>query len=561
MLFRSKQWLRLQTYWDNNPEKFAEFYSRIDDSMLAEGGIFEGLTREEALFKYERISTWNLTNHRETLEKLDTFFRDCDGSAELVFTEQDKNVINDVMDNGSIRNVEGSSNVRVTARLGNDCGTESTLSTEKITTSSIQTTATTVDTPTQPAAEVPPTQFTQLEDVNRYENTSQLNASLYKSNNLYNGELVKDNLSAEDPLVNAVNKEVMIENSGISATDTNISTDVASNNITDGASTGNDNSIFTRKDDIIIDNTISAEDNSLESNTLFTQKDDIIVDNTVDVDASEVSNNSSENVNSETSAEGTTDNIATKSEIIEGIDNVEEGTPAAGNIEARGGYENSGITQKQYERMQTFFKNSYGENAYEDFASRITDDMRAKGGIFEGLSVEQSMYSIQQMIAWSDDQTGKFATEITNIVNYLKDCDDAISVTYDQDIKAVIDSVNENGTIDGVTGTKPVIVRYFQANDCGEAGTYGLEAGTDGVTNPGGDGFTRLFRRTWTETPEPVFTHAETVNIYTQNQEPINVSLNKGNGLVFGEEIKTVDATEAIVDAKNVKIRIENTGR
>ena len=251
-------------------------------------------------------------------------------------------------------------------------------------------------------------------------------------------------------------------------------------------------------------------------------------------------------------------NATTHSEIIEGTENVEQGTPAAGNIEARGGYENSGITPKQYDRMQTFFRNSYGENAYEEFASRITDDMRAKGGIFEGLSVEQSMFSIQQMIAWSNDQTGAFSNEITNMVNYLKECDDAILTTDAQAIKDIIDSVNENGTIDGVTGTSATMVRYFQTGPCGEAGTYGLETGAKGVTHPSGDGFSRFFKRTWTETPTPIF--EEDTSTQSFEYEELNVSLNKGNNLMFGDKIGDVNHEDAIIEATKRNIRIEVDG-
>ena len=576
-------WKRLQTYWDYSPEKYAEYYLKIDDSMLAEGGIFEGLTREQALFKYERLSTWNLLSQRETLAKLDAFFRDCDGSAELVFTEQDKNVLNDVMQDGSIRNVKGTLNIRVDARLGNDCGTESKLVVEKLSTTTMSTTTTTtVDITTQPAAEVAPVQFTQAEEVNINNEGTQLKASLYKSNNLYNGELVEDNIDAEKAVIEPVNKDIRIEDTelaGANTTDANSTTNnntnpveanivfthkedvIINNTINDGTTSIENNVAFSSREDIIINSTVNTETTSIENSELFTSKEEVSLDNTGDTNTLDDSGNSSENVNNETSNTETTDFIATKSEIIEGVDNVEEGTPAAGNIEARGGYLNSGISEERYNKMVTFFKNAYGENAYEDFASRITEEMRAKGGIFEGLSVEQSMYSIQQMIAWSNDQTGAFANEITNMVDYLKDCNDVIVATDAQGIKAIIDSVNENGTIDGVTGDKPVLVRFFQANDCGEAGTYGLETGAEGVTNPGGDGFTRLFRRTWTEAPEPIFTQAEPINIYTPENEPLTATLNKGNGLVFGEEVKTVDASEAVIDAKNVRIRIETKDR
>ena len=244
---------------------------------------------------------------------------------------------------------------------------------------------------------------------------------------------------------------------------------------------------------------------------------------------------------------------------------VEVGTPAAGNIPERGGFENTGITESQYNSMKTFFKNSFGEDAYDDYATRITDDMRAKGGIFEGLSVEQSMFSIKQMIAWSNDEHGKFAKEITNIVNYLKECDESISIENASDIKEVIDSVNENGTIDGVSGTSPVMVRYFTANDCGEAGTYTVENASNGHTTPSTDGFDRYYMRQDMKpmSKDPVFVNADAENIYIETKEDVTANVVKSNNLHNGSTVATgLPATElnkTSVKAQDIVVQTLNS--
>lgn len=68
--------------------------------------------------------------------------------------------------------------------------------------------------------------------------------------------------------------------------------------------------------------------------------------------------------------------------------------------------------------------------------NRITDDMRAKGGMFEGLSKAQALYSVQQMTAWSNDQHGAFAKEISTMIEYLKgECKDTITVSESAPLK------------------------------------------------------------------------------------------------------------------------------
>ena len=526
------QWTKLQTYWENSPQKFASFYSKIDNNMLKDGGIFEGMTREQVLFKYERISSWNLPAHQSTLEKLDQFFRDCDNGQPITFDENDREVLNSVLKNGAIRDVEGKDCVMVLNRMGNDCGDQSTLVTVKVDCG--------CDEAATQADKIIPTQSTPITfeeaPATQSSETTKINISLVKSNNLHGGDIVNTETPTEDATLSAQTRKIKIEQG--SATTTDVTAEGQGVSTTTEVTAEGQGATATKE--------VTTEGQGATATKEVTAEGQ---------GATATKEVTTEGQGATATKDVELNNSITHSEIIEGTENVEQGTPAAGNIEARGGYQNSGITPKQYNNMQTFFKNSYGENAYEEFASRITDDMRAKGGIFEGLSVEQSMFSIQKMIAWSNDQTGAFADEITNMVNYLKECDDVILATDAQDIKAIIDSVNENGTIDGVTGTSSTMVRFFQTGPCGEAGTYGLETGASGVTKPSGDGFSRFFKRTWIETPTPIF--EEDAPTQSFEYEEINVSLNKGNNLVFGEQIDTVSYEEAILEAGKRKIRIE----
>ena len=253
-------------------------------------------------------------------------------------------------------------------------------------------------------------------------------------------------------------------------------------------------------------------------------------------------------------------------QIVADSDEIAAGTPAADNVPERGGYQNPGLTEAQYHRTETFFKNKFGENAFDDYMNRITDDMRAKGGMFEGLSKAQALYSVQQMTAWSNDQHGAFAKEISTMIEYLKgECKDTITVSESGAIKTVIDKVNENGTIDGVTGSTNKVVRYFQANDCGEHGTYAINesTATSEITQPSGNKFKRFFKKMWNTSPEPVIEEikgtsrvVERIHVVETAVDP-KIEVVQANNLDAGQVIGTANADEiSAVRADNVEVVI-----
>lgn len=468
------QWNRLQTFW-GGAEKYQEFYGRISDEMLQKGGQFEGMTRDEVLFKYERLTSWNLPQHRDAIAKLDSFFGGCND----YIANEDAARLGDVMDNGGIKDVEGTECVRVTGRDVN-CSEKSILHSEKYDCGcdNVEEIVETVEeTPVQVEEELTITEGSNVVTDLTEEKETTTDVKVIRTNNL-------DASSAK-----VVEEGLEIEDVNVEAKDMNIVT-----NVSEGATS------------TAVEVTSETQEGATMSAVEVTSETSEVIETLVETTASEATSEASEVVEtmeettareatSETSEVVETVEEVTNAEIIEGSENVEEGTPAAGNVEERGGYNNSGITEKQYNRMQTFFKNRFGENAYDDYAEKITDEMRAKGGIFEGLSVEQSMFSIQQIIAWSNDKVGEFSKEINTIVDYLKGCSNSISLEDAPDVKEVVDRVNENGTIDGVTGTKNVMVRYFTAGGCGEAGSYATEQTANGVTNPSTEGFDRLYMR------------------------------------------------------------------
>ena len=506
------QWNRLQTFW-GSPEKYQEFYGRISDEMLQEGGQFEGMTRDEVLFKYERLTSWNLPQHREAIARLDSFFGGCNDT----ISNEHATSLSDVMDNGGIKDVEGTECVRVTGRDVN-CSEKSVLHSEKYDCGcdNVEEIVETVEeTPVQVEEELTITEGSNVV-TDLTEEKDDTKVRVIRTNNL-------DVRSAKE-----VESGLTLDDVDVNAKDMNIVTNVSE--ASEGATS------------TAVEVTSETQEGATLTAVEVTSETSEVIETIEETTASEATSEASEVVTS-TASEATLDasevvetvEEVTNAEIIEGSENVEEGTPAAGNVEERGGYNNSGITENQYNRMQTFFKDRFGENAYDDYAEKITDEMRAKGGIFEGLSVEQSMFSIQQIIAWSNDKIGEFSKEINTIVDYLKGCSDSISLEDAPDVKEVVDRVNENGTIDGVTGTKNVMVRYFTAGDCGEAGRYATEQAANGVTNPSTEGFDRLYMRpqvaAMSEEPLTIVEGKDVVLDLTEEKDATEVKVIRTNNL------------------------------
>ena len=539
-----RQWNRLQTFW-GGPEKYQEYYSRITDDMLQPGGAFEGMTRDEVLFKYERMSSWNLLQHKDAIAKFDSFF-ECKTVSTLTY--QDGLVLDTIMDDGSILGVKGETNTVVTSRDIN-CGGESTLSVVKGEVKpSIEPV---VEEPLEVTEEKQPTNAdVQLgfdnvgEQTTTIEETKPIKVDIYKSNNLEDGKLVSS-WETGDLNISTENKEIVTD---ISSSAAEVPVDAGSASVIPNA-TNLDGAPKEElsANDVLTDNTSDSSDAASQSSSNTTLVEETSVDASGDVNA--------ENVVLDWE----------NAEVVPDSSDVVAGTPAAGNVEERGGYNNSGITQRQYETMQTFFRDRYGDNAYEFFSSMITDEMRAKGGVFEGLSVEQSMFSVKQMVAWSHDQHGEFSQEITATMDYLKGCREEISPDMAPSVKEVIDRVNENGTIDGVTGTRNVVVRYYQTGDCGQAGTYSVDRTDSGITRPSTDGFNRLYLRPIpVVTEEPVQIGFDVVegNEYKVTEEKeFNISIVKSNNLDDGKVIaENVSLEETNIEVEDRDIVVERRG-
>ena len=580
------QWERLQSFWGSK-EQYETFYKKISDDMLEKGGIFEGMTREQVLFKYERLSSWNLTQHQEVIRRMDSFFG-CDGEERIMLTADDAKSLDDVLSNGAIRDVDGTKCIRTTGIDINcgeeavrhdvrvDCGCDENVpanhaKTEKVSVQAAQ---------DYSFEEVPGSSVTVVrESVQENANGSGTGVKIVQANNLNSGKVIGETSPDAVSGVKPDNVQVVIGQTGDGIAEERTGVAAADGTSTSGArAVAEDEFTFTE----IPGTTTQVTDSSSvsgETITLSDKSDATAAVLTEEEYTFEEVQGSSRVVTPETGTEIKSSGLRNEDimqtdapaagvteQIVADSDEIAAGTPAADNVPERGGYQNTGLTEAQYHRTETFFKNKSGENAFDDYMNRITDDMRAKGGMFEGLSKAQALYSVQQMTAWSNDQHGAFAKEISTMIEYLKgECKDTITVSESGAIKTVIDKVNENGTIDGVTGSTNKVVRYFQANDCGEHGTYAINetTATSEITQPSGNKFKRFFKKMWNTSPEPVFEEIEGTSRVVERVQVAEtvvdpqIKIIQANNLDEGKVIGTANTDDiSSVRADNVEVVI-----
>ena len=578
------QWERLQSFWGSK-EQYETFYKKISDDMLEKGGIFEGMTREQVLFKYERLSSWNLTQHQEVIRRMDSFFG-CDGEERIMLTADDAKSLDDVLSNGAIRDVDGTKCVRTTGIDINcgeeavrhdvrvDCGCDENVPANHAKTEKVSVQAT----QDYSIEEVPGFSVTVVrESVQENANGSDTGVKIVQANNLNSGKVIGETSHDAVSGVKSDNVQVVIEQTGDGIAEERTGATVGKaaatgakfgaeaedpfteipgtiTQVTDSSSVSGETITLSDKSDATA--TVSTEAYVLKK----VQGSSRVVTPGTDTEIKSSGLRNEDIMQTDAPAAGVTEQIVADS------DEIAAGTPAADNVPERGGYQNTGLTEAQYHRTETFFKNKFGKNAFDDYMNRITDDMRAKGGMFEGLSKAQALYSVQQMTAWSNDQHGAFAKEISTMIEYLKgECKDTITVSESGAIKTVIDKVNENGTIDGVTGSTNKVVRYFQANDCGEHGTYAINesTATSEITQPSGNKFKRFFKKMWNTSPEPVIEEikgtsrvVERIHVVETAVDP-KIEVVQANNLDAGSVIGTANADEiSAVRADNVEVVI-----
>ena len=142
--------------------------------------------------------------------------------------------------------------------------------------------------------------------------------------------------------------------------------------------------------------------------------------------------------------------------ILADSDTISRGTPGAGYVAERGGFENRGLSKEDID----YARKKLGDDTYEQIVAEAPKEWFAKGGIAEGLTPDQFAY-ITAVLAVTEPH-GVAVTAIMKSIN----CGDTI--TSESVVKAAVDGVHKNKTRDGWTYSKRIYVDRVNNNGCGK---------------------------------------------------------------------------------------------
>ena len=218
-------------------------------------------------------------------------------------------------------------------------------------------------------------------------------------------------------------------------------------------------------------------------------------------------------------------------EVIPYSDNIPVGTPTAGYVDERGGIRNTGLGEHQISlSTDFFFKVCKGKVvAYDELVSVINErtDWTAKGGIFEGLVGEEAVFALE---AW-----GIYYPEDSDLKKFFEyalgdKAGQEIPAETAENIKAKIDLVRMNNTLEGLPYDKSRTVTASYYNECEDKLTYAGHKTSGGKKRTGGgEGLSRWFRRSgvvpvqkaFIETPSTIEIKKEYVVDTTYIQSPV----------------------------------------
>ncbi|MBQ2884787.1 MAG: hypothetical protein IJE43_13585 [Alphaproteobacteria bacterium] len=438
-------------------DNFAKLYQSISDEMLGQGGIFEGKTREEVLSFYGAIRAHNLIPHRDAIEVLNDFFKNCDGNNSIP-TESYKTIwsaMKQFTPNGSVIDMEMNGKQWVESMVI-DCGENPKLN--------IKTPA--KQAPVVDTKEVADTVVTDKKDtidvvfetvlhnskkVIINDNPQTVNVDLFRGNNTNpnEGEFVESS-SVDAVLSEKDNKDrnVILEQTSYksSVSDT---TNVANTEVADSLATPT-SKVTTSETTIILSEEVTSS-----------------------VDASQNVSEVADTLHNYTSQYiEVIDGMEYDVDIVADSDSLAIGTPAADNVPERGGYENSGLTESQYNRAVNYFKKDGNEMFYTLVEGvKSHPELRTKGGIAEGLSAEETVYLLMVADTWGG--RGQFKDEVADFTNYIKGCSQSLELS--EDIKEIFNRGNINASMDGIVGKSSNRALYMEVGDCGDNPTQTFE--------------------------------------------------------------------------------------
>lgn len=219
-----------------------------------------------------------------------------------------------------------------------------------------------------------------------------------------------------------------------------------------------------------------------------------------------------------------------KEEIIFGTENAPLGTPSAFDTPERGGFEGSGVTEKEIKVA----KEKLGDELYNLIVNGSPDEWFNNGNIAEGLSRREWACIFAVM-----SETGPHQATTQEIIDAIN-CERKIKTELFDAVKKDIDGVHKNRTRDGWTYDKQIYVRGVKNNGCGKKLTLDkVRTANRKKTTASGPKFPRLFKLI--KPFVPAFTMAESEvmevreNVKTIQREITAKELSGNEGLTDGK--------------------------
>lgn len=245
-------------------------------------------------------------------------------------------------------------------------------------------------------------------------------------------------------------------------------------------------------------------------------------------------------------------------EIIFGTENAPLGTPSAFDTPERGGFEGSGVTEKEIKVA----KEKLGDELYDLIVNGSPDEWFNNGNIAEGLSRREWACIFAVM-----SETGPHQATTQEIIDAIN-CERKIKTKLFDAVKSDVDGVHKNRTRDGWTYDKQIYVRGVRNNGCGKKLTLDkVRVANRKKTTASGPKFPRLFRKfIGVKLAEPivldVIKDVDTVWV----KKDITITEYNGNqGLTDGKLIKDNLSPEAAIvevkdaDKRNVLVQTNNS--
>ena len=228
--------------------------------------------------------------------------------------------------------------------------------------------------------------------------------------------------------------------------------------------------------------------------------------------------------------------------IVPDSDEVEKGTAGLGNNPSvRGGVNGSGTNVDQ----QNISKDTFGKN-YELLVSAINnrDEWRTKGSIFEGITGEQAVFSLDACLSYYPNDI-----DLKMLIDYAIGCHEGEVLPSDvaSRCKKKIDLARQNHTLEGKPYDRPTQVISLDYIGCDDPIHPTIKKGAPGNSIGGGEPFAKYFVVPTVTPPERAFVDTSSTNIVYTTET--NLSLNEFRGTEYSDrQAKGKEGKVASVD-------------